>query len=139
MPARWITRHPTGSGPPSSLATSQTNCTDRMLVVGDRHLRAILTEYIGHYNTGRSHQGEGMGLGAPDDDPDIITSPSRPPPDPAPGQARRTEQRVPAVGMKPSQALVAELSTSTGVHHAEIGVDQRGRRPSGLVRAVILQ
>jgi putative transposase len=34
-----------------------------------------LSDYIGHYNTGRSHQGAGMGLRAPDDDPDIIASP----------------------------------------------------------------
>ena len=32
-------------------------CTDRMLIAGEQHLRAILSEYIGHYNTGRSHQG----------------------------------------------------------------------------------
>jgi hypothetical protein len=35
----------------------------------------VLSEYIGHYNTGRSHQGDGMGLRAPDDDPDIIAFP----------------------------------------------------------------
>jgi hypothetical protein len=44
---------------------------DRMLIVGEQHLRAILSEYIGHYNTGRSHQGDGMGLRAPDD-PGVI-------------------------------------------------------------------
>jgi hypothetical protein len=32
-------------------------CTDRMLIAGEQHLHAILSEYIGHYNTGRSHQG----------------------------------------------------------------------------------
>lgn len=41
------------------------------LAVGEQHLRAILSEYIGHYNTGRSHQGDGMGLRAPDD-PGVI-------------------------------------------------------------------
>jgi len=46
-----------------------------MLIAGDRHLREILADYIGHYNTGRSHQGEGMGLRAPDDDPDVIAFP----------------------------------------------------------------
>jgi transposase InsO family protein len=58
--------------------TIRAECTDRMFIVGDRHLRAILTEYIGHYNTGRSHQGDGMGLRAPDDDPDFITFPALP-------------------------------------------------------------
>jgi transposase InsO family protein len=59
--------------------TARTECTDRMLIVGEQHLRAILSEYISHYNTGRSHQGKGMGLRAPDDDPDVIASPSRQP------------------------------------------------------------
>ena len=30
---------------------------------------------INHYNTGRSHQGEGMGLRAPEDAPDVIAFP----------------------------------------------------------------
>lgn len=33
-----------------------------MLIVGEQHLRVVLSEYIGHYNTGRSHQGKGIGL-----------------------------------------------------------------------------
>jgi hypothetical protein len=47
-----------------------------MLIVGEQHLRAILSEYIGHYNTGRSHQGDGMGLRAPDDPPGVIALPA---------------------------------------------------------------
>jgi hypothetical protein len=53
--------------------TVRAECTDRMLIVGNRHLCAILTEYIG-----RSHQGEGMGLRAPDDAPDVIAFPIPP-------------------------------------------------------------
>jgi putative transposase len=55
--------------------TARAECTDQMLIVGERHLRAILSDYIGHYNTGCSHQGKGMELRAPDDDPDVIASP----------------------------------------------------------------
>jgi len=55
--------------------TARAECTDRMLIAGEQHLRAILSEYIGHYNTGRSHQGENMELRAPDDDPEIIALP----------------------------------------------------------------
>jgi len=55
--------------------TVRAECTDRMLIAGEKHLSVILSEYIGHYNTGRSHQGEGMGLRAPDDAPDVIASP----------------------------------------------------------------
>jgi putative transposase len=49
--------------------TARAECTDRMLITGERHARLIMTEYIGHYNTGRSHQGHGLGLRAPDDHP----------------------------------------------------------------------
>ncbi len=55
--------------------TVRAECTDRMLIAGEKHLRVILSEYIGHYNTGRSHQGEGMDLRAPDDTPDVIAFP----------------------------------------------------------------
>jgi putative transposase len=55
--------------------TARAECTDQMLIVGERHLRAILSDYIGHYNTGCSHQGKGMELRAPDDGPDVIASP----------------------------------------------------------------
>ncbi len=46
-----------------------------MLIAGDCHLYAVLSEYVAHYNSGRSHQGRGMNLRAPDDDPDVIAFP----------------------------------------------------------------
>ena len=51
-----------------------------MLIVGERHARVVMAEYIKHYNTGRSHQGYGLGLRAPDDDdaPDVIPFPASP-------------------------------------------------------------
>jgi putative transposase len=58
--------------------TARAECTDRMLIAGERHLRVVLSEYIGYYNTGRSHQGKGMELRAPDDDSDIIAFPVPP-------------------------------------------------------------
>ena len=42
-------------------------------------LAMILADYINHYNTGRSHEGEGMGLRAADADRTSSPSPSRPP------------------------------------------------------------
>ena len=58
--------------------TVRAECTDRVLVIGERHLRAVLSEYIEYYNTGRSHQGHDMNLCAPDDNPDIIPLPAPP-------------------------------------------------------------
>jgi putative transposase len=57
--------------------TVRAECTDRMLIIGERHLRAVLSEYIAHYSTGRSHQGHGMALRAPSDDPSVLPFPVR--------------------------------------------------------------
>jgi hypothetical protein len=32
-------------------------CCDRILIIGQAHLRRVLAEYIVHHNRGRSHQG----------------------------------------------------------------------------------
>lgn len=53
--------------------TARTECTDRMLIAGERHLRVVLEEYATHYNTGRAHRS--LDLKAPDDDPHVITFP----------------------------------------------------------------
>ena len=47
------------------IRTPRAECTDRMLITGERHLHTVLTEYIEHYNSGRSHQGDDMHLRAP--------------------------------------------------------------------------
>ena len=72
------------------LVVAAAECIDRMLIVGEQHLRAILSEYIGHYNTGRSHHGEGMVLRAPDDAPDVVAFPVPP---------ARTERRARLAGL----------------------------------------
>jgi integrase-like protein len=58
--------------------TARAGCTDRMLIVGERHARVVLGEYIRHYNTRRSHQGHGLDLRAPDDPPSVVPFPAPP-------------------------------------------------------------
>jgi putative transposase len=57
--------------------TGRAECTDRMLITGERHLHAVLAEDVAHCNTGRNHQGHGLSLRAPDDDPDTLPFPVR--------------------------------------------------------------
>jgi transposase InsO family protein len=73
--------------------TLRAECTDRMLITGERHLHAVLAEYIRHYNTGRSHQGHDMSLRAPADSPEH-SAPSPGTPDQPETGPRRTDKRV---------------------------------------------
>jgi putative transposase len=58
--------------------TARAECTDRMLIAGERHAHVIMAEYIRHYNAGRSHLGHGLDLRAADDAPDVIPFPAPP-------------------------------------------------------------
>ena len=50
-----------------------------MLAASERHARVIMAQYIKHYSSGgRSQQGYGLGLRAPDDAPDVIPFPALP-------------------------------------------------------------
>jgi putative transposase len=40
--------------------TARAEVTDRMLIAGSRHLRAVLDEYAGHYNHHRPHRARNL-------------------------------------------------------------------------------
>ncbi|GAA2274314.1 hypothetical protein GCM10010430_70390 [Kitasatospora cystarginea] len=56
------------------IRTVRAECTDRLLITGERHLRAVLAEYTEHYNAGRAHRS--LELWAPDDEPNVIPLPT---------------------------------------------------------------
>ncbi|MFI9365540.1 integrase core domain-containing protein [Kitasatospora sp. NPDC053057] len=56
------------------ICTARAECTDRLLITGERHLRTVLAEYTEHYNTGRAHRS--LDLRAPNDEPNVIPLPA---------------------------------------------------------------
>ena len=52
--------------------TARAEVTDRMLIAGPRHLRAVLEEYVAHYNQHRPHRARNL---RPPDCDDITTAP----------------------------------------------------------------
>jgi hypothetical protein len=60
----------------------KTECLDRIVPIGERHLRHALAEYVAHYHAERNHQGLGQRLDRrPTDDrhaqPDSATAATR--------------------------------------------------------------
>ena len=53
--------------------TVRTGATGRMLIAGQRHLRAVLDEYVAHYNQHRPHRAGNL---RPPDRADRITAPA---------------------------------------------------------------
>jgi hypothetical protein len=53
-------------------------CTDRMLIAGERHLRIVLDTYVQHYNRGRSHQATDSASAPPTTATTSSPSPLRP-------------------------------------------------------------
>ncbi|MGC8471461.1 MAG: integrase core domain-containing protein [Acidimicrobiales bacterium] len=60
------------------IGTIRRECLDRMLILGRRHLEAVLAEYVEHYNSHRPHRS--LGQAAPsalDSTPEHDTDPDR--------------------------------------------------------------
>ena len=53
------------------MRTARAEVTDRMLITGPRHLRAVLDEYVAHYNHHRPHRARNL---QPPDGGDISTA-----------------------------------------------------------------
>jgi putative transposase len=53
--------------------TARAEVTDRMLIAGPRHLRAVLEEYVAHYNGHRPHRARNL---RPPDGGGISTTPA---------------------------------------------------------------
>ncbi len=53
--------------------TARSECTDRMLIFGERHLRTVLGEHAAHFNRHRPHRS--LDLRAPTDEPNVIPLP----------------------------------------------------------------
>jgi putative transposase len=52
--------------------TARAECTGRMLIAGPRHLRAVLDDYVAHYNHHRPHRARNL---RPPDAGDTATAP----------------------------------------------------------------
>ncbi|MGX4695480.1 integrase core domain-containing protein [Streptomyces sp. JNUCC 63] len=57
------------------IRTVRVECTDRLLIYNEQHLRHVLAAYARHYNCGRPHRA--LQLRAPADDPDVIPFPAQ--------------------------------------------------------------
>lgn len=110
--------------------TVRGECTDRMLIASERHLRTVLDQFVGHYNARRSHQGAGLKLRAPNDDPNVI---------PFPTPADRIHRAAILGGLTtstkprrepPGQARWPSLRSTTGRHTT---MPTRPRRPPTVV------
>ncbi|TKA01029.1 integrase core domain-containing protein [Actinacidiphila oryziradicis] len=58
-----------------AIRTVRAECTDRLLIYNEQHLRRVLAEYAEHYNTSRPHRA--LQLRSPGDDPNVIPFPTQ--------------------------------------------------------------
>jgi hypothetical protein len=76
------------------IGTLRREVFDRLLILDERHLRQVLTEYLQHYNTARPHRTLHQLAPAQAGHPATADRPGRAP-DPPKTSPRRPYQRVP--------------------------------------------
>jgi transposase InsO family protein len=59
------------------IGTLRRECLDHLIVLGERHLRRILGQYVEHYNRGRPHMSLGPGIPDPPEGLPVAPSPNR--------------------------------------------------------------
>jgi putative transposase len=42
------------------ILSARSECLDKLIIVNQRHLHSVLTDYVEYYNTARPHQGIGQ-------------------------------------------------------------------------------
>jgi transposase InsO family protein len=52
------------------LGSARRECLDHVIILGEAHLKAVLSEYVAHFNRGRPHQGLEQQVPVPQSDAD---------------------------------------------------------------------
>ncbi len=94
------------------IGTARRECLDWMIVVGERHVRRVLAEWVRHYNGGRPHSALGPGI------PDCRSS-TAPSSAEAPGTSRAPE------GETDFGRIASRIQRR---HHGVIFADDKGRQ-----------